>query len=397
MRALTTALLTIASVFCPDHTATAQTNPTERYDAIVRTFRETKRPPSPLLEAESAWKVTLLIAPSAGGAMDDERIYLPLREKLFVALDRETGLLAWSRPIDVGAVPVVGSGRVFVSGDNAIVALDAATGAPVWSASIQPALTASLVWDSGWLIALVDSGEVLGFRAADGQLIWRRSVGAPSSHPVVPGGRNALYLSLTDGRIVALSLETGNELWARQLAGMLSPPAVAEDRVFVGSTDNFFYALHADSGAEEWKWRNGGDVIGAAVDGDAVYFVSLDNIIRAVNRGNGNQRWRKPTGTRPVLPPHAFEGIVVLPGLMPAITVFVGQTGEVMGTQAAAGDLIGAPLIDAAPKPFRVAFVTITREGVLEAWRPASLMFREEKAVPVNALPGRTLARERIE
>jgi hypothetical protein len=76
---------------------------------------------------------------------------------------------------------------------------------------------------------------------------------------------------------------------------------------------------------------------------------------------------------------------------------YVGETGEVMGTQAAAGDLIGAPLIDPAPKPFRVAFVTITREGVVEAWRPASLMFREEKAAPIGALPGRTLARERVE
>ena len=36
----------------------------------------------------------------------------------------------------------------------------------------------------------------------------------------------------------------------------------------------------------------------------------------------------------------AFAGIVVVPGLMPAITAFVGKTGEVMGTQAAAGDLV---------------------------------------------------------
>ena len=87
----------------------------------------------------------------------------------------------------------------------------------------------------------------------------------------------------------------------------------------------------------------------------------------------------------------------MLPGLMPAATVFVGRTGEVMGTQAAAGDLVGPPLVDPAPRPFRVSMVSITREGVVEAVRPAGLMFRETALLPMTALPGRPVARERIQ
>jgi hypothetical protein len=98
-----------------------------------------------------------------------------------------------------------------------------------------------------------------------------------------------------------------------------------------------------------------------------------------------------------VLPPHAFRGVVVVPGLMPAMTVFVAETGAVMGTHAAPGDLAGPPLVDPAVKPLRVAFLTVTREGVVEAFRPAGLMFRETSAAPVSALPGRALGRERIE
>ena len=213
----------------------------------------------------------------------------------------------------------------------------------------------------------------------------------------MPGGERALYFSLADGRVVALGLERGEPLWEQKLPGTLSEPAVARDRVFVGSTDNFFYAFDADDGSLAWKWRNGGDVIGAAADGDVVYFASLDNIIRAVNRGNGNQRWKQPTGARPILPPRASGGIVVLPGLMPAITVFVGETGEVMGTHVAAGNLVGGPLVDPVLRPFRVAVVTITREGVVEALRPVGVMFREAALVPVTAMPGRTLARERLQ
>ena len=329
--------------------------------------------------------------------MDAVHIYLPLGDVGLVALDRETGTMVWRCPINTPTAPTVGGGHVYVAGEATIVAVDGATGATRWTMPLDSALAAPLTWDSGWLIALTSSGEVRALRASDGQLVWRQSIGSTAAHRAVPGGRNALYLALADGRVVALALDTGERLWERQLKGTLSEPATGRDRVFVGSTDNFFYALDAGDGDEAWKWRNGGDVIGAAVDGDTVYFASLDNMLRAVNRGNGNQRWRKPTGTRPVLPPYAFRGIVVQPGLMPAITVFVGQNGEVMGTQGAAGDLLGPPLVDTAPRPFHVALVTITREGVVEALRPMSLMFREGKMVPVSGLPGRPLAREQIE
>ena len=393
--ALSTLLLLLGSGFCPDAVA-AQATPAQRRDELMRMFRQTKVVPAPIVSAEVAWTIKLANPPSAPGVIDDTHVYIPLRQGLLVALHRETGLLAWLRPIETTAPAAIGGGRVFAVSAGAIWALDAATGEYLWSTPVDATLTAPLIWDSGWLIAPLDTGEVLAFRAADGRLVWRRSVGAPSVHPAVPGGRNALYLALSDGRVVSLALETGEILWERKLPGMLSPPAVARERVFVGSTDNFFYAFDADTGRDEWKWRNGGDVIGAASDGDLVYFASLDNMIRAVNRGNGNQRWRKPTGTRPVLPPHAFRGIVVLPGLMPAITVFVGETGAVLGTHVAQGDLVGPPLVDPAPKPFSVAFITVTREGLVEALRPTAMMFREPAAVAVTALPGRPLGRDRM-
>jgi outer membrane protein assembly factor BamB len=394
---LATSALVIASGACPEARQAEPPTAEKRRDAIARMWREAKPAAAPLLGAEAAWTLTLGNAPSAGGAMDDRRIYIPLRQELLVALNRETGLLDWTRTVDTASPVVVGHGRLFVVSRGTIRALDAATGEDLWSVQVEMAIAAPLVWDSGWLIAVAEPGEVLAFRAADGHLVWRRSVGATSPHPAVPGGDNALYFSLADGRVVALALQTGDVLWEQKLAGTLSAPAAAKDRVFVGSTDNFFYAFDDDSGAPEWKWRNGGDVIGAAVDGDIVYFASLDNIIRAVNRGNGNQRWKKPTGTRPVLPPRAFGGIVVLPGLMPAVTVFVGETGEVMGTHVGAGNLVGAPLVDPALRPFRVALVTITREGVVEALRPAGVMFREAALVSIPALPGRALTRERIQ
>ena len=402
-RALITCALIVSWGVCPEaqlpsvDTSAAATAiaATQRREAIARAWREAKPTPVPLVGTEPAWTVTLPAPPSAPAALDDQRVYIALRSNLLVALNRETGILEWSRSIDTTAPLLAAEGSLYVVQTERIHALNALDGTERWVAPVNAAITAPLAWGNGQLFAIAAPGEARAFRAQDGQPVWQRALGATSSHAAVPGRDAAVYFALGDSRLVALEMSTGEPRWEQQLTGAISAPATASDRVFVGSTDNFFYAFDADTGRLEWKWRNGGDVIGAASDGDLVYLASLDNIVRAVNRGNGNQRWKKPTGTRPIAPPLAFGGVVLLPGLMPAITVFVGRTGEVMGTQAAAGDLAGPPLVDPAPKPFRVSLVSITREGVVEALRPSRLMFRETALIPLTTLPGRPIARER--
>ena len=380
---------------CPE-ARQADVSAEQRRETILRSWREKKPEAAPLLPAEAAWTRTLPAAAAAAGAMDDQRVYVPLRDASFVALDRETGATAWMRSIQAVTGPTVGDGQVYVVTAGAIHSLESGSGQDRWSTVLESAVTAPLVLNSGLLIAMTAAGDVVALRATDGQVMWRRSVGAGSAHPVVASGDGALYLSLSDSRLVALALDTGDIAWEQQLTGMLSEPAAARDRVFVGSTDNFLYAFHRN-GRFEWKWRNGGDVIGVATEGDVVYVASLDNIIRAVNRGNGNQRWKKSTVTRPTFPPRTIGGTVVLAGIKPAISTFVGTTGEAQGTFAAGGEPIGAPLIDTDLKPFRVALVTITREGLVEALRPLGMTFRETAPGPIRALPGRALARDRLQ
>jgi outer membrane protein assembly factor BamB len=275
-------------------------------------------------------------------------------------------------------------------------ALDATTGETVWRRPMPLPPLAPLTFDTGWLLMVLERGDVVALRAADGAEIWRRRVGdgdRPLSPPV-PGGEDAIYLTLEGGQVVALALADGRQLWEQRLPGTLSVPAWAPDRVFVGSTDNFFYALDAEDGRLEWKWRSGGDVIGAAAADDLVFIASLDNIIRAVNRGNGHQRWRKETGTRPVVPPRAFGRLTLVAGIRPTLTAFSARDGAPLGTYLAPGDLEGAPLIDTDPKPFSVAVVLVLRNGQVTGLTPVGFLFRDLPPAPLAALPGRALLRE---
>lgn len=352
--------------------------------------------PAPLLPAEEAWLVMFSAPPAAGGAIDGGRVYIPLRSNQVVALNRETGEAVWTRDIESRWPPVVSGGVLFIPASDAIHALDPTSGDEQWRVSFDGRMIAPLTWTCGYLVSVLEPGEAVAFRPADGHIAWRHPLGATSSHtPVCEGPR--VFLTVDDGRVVALALADGTRLWEQRLPGTLSEPAVARDRVFVGSTDNFLYALDADSGKLEWRWRSGGDVIGAAIgDEDVVYFASLDNILRAVNRGNGNQRWKEEITKRPALPPRTFGGVVLLTGVGKELTTFSAKDGQPINSYTAPAELEGPPLIDPDLKPYRVAFVVVTRDGRAVGLRPTGMMFREPSLSPLERLPGRRLSREQL-
>jgi outer membrane protein assembly factor BamB len=355
-----------------------------------------KEPPPPfaLLPAEQAWLTTLDAPPSAGGAMDAVRVYLPLASDQTVAVDRETGKVAWTRDIESAWPPLVSGDVILIAASDELHAVDPASGAERWRAPLEQAFATPPQMVGNLIVGTTEQGTAVALHPADGRVAWQQALGAKATHAVA-GGEGQLYVALEKGRIVALAAASGALLWERTVSGALSQPSVAADRVLVGTDTNDLYALDADSGAIEWKWRVGGDVIGTGADSEGrLYFASLDNLLRAVNRGNGNQRWRKEITTRPAQPPRVLHDIVLLTGVAPVITSYATRTGAIVGSFTAPAELQGPPLVDADLKAFRVALVLITRDGRVLGLRPTAMLFQERPIVPFQALPGTRLPRE---
>ena len=72
--------------------------------------------------------------------------------------------------------------------------------------------------------------------------------------PVVKDGR--MFVNFNDAdKVVALDVETGDELWAFYTGGPVRFPAVAwNDVVFFGSDDGYLYCVNAADGALRWKF-----------------------------------------------------------------------------------------------------------------------------------------------
>ena len=60
------------------------------------------------------------------------------------------------------------------------------------------------------------------------------------------------------GRVVALEVSNGTQVWERRLGGPPNDMLALDDRIYVGSDDNFFYCLLASNGDVAWRWRTGG-------------------------------------------------------------------------------------------------------------------------------------------
>lgn len=350
--------------------------------------------PLPLLPLRQAWTLTLDMPPSAGGALDAERVYIPLQSDQIVAIDRESGTQAWIADVESRWPPVAAAGMVFVAASDEVHGLDAATGARRWRAAVPRDVSGAMGFTDGYLIVPMAPDQVIAYAAADGRVAWNQPLGGAAGEMRLNTAPGAIYVSVSSGRVVALNATTGAIRWDRRVPGAMTVPAVARDRVIVGGSDKRFYALDARSGKEEWKWPVGATPVGAAADGNLVFLTVLDNTIRAVNRGNGHQRWIETLPTRPQHSPIAGGRLVAVPGIEPSLLAFAADTGTALGTFPGNPPLMGPPLVDIALKPYAVAVVSIARDGEVTGLRPEGMLFIEPPAVPMLNLPGRAMDRE---
>jgi outer membrane protein assembly factor BamB len=349
--------------------------------------------PVPLLPAEQAWSVSLASPPSAQGALDEARAYIPLESGQIVALNRETGVVEWSIELASSWAPIVADGVLYAAGAGEFQAVQASSGTLIWRMALEAELAAAPAIQGDAIFVLAKPNQLLALNRTKGSEAWRHKIEMPIDSPTLVADAAGIFVS-SGSRLSRHAESDGHLEWERELPGVLSRPTPGGDRVYVGSTDNNFYALDASTGRLAYRSRTGGDVIGATANADFVYIASLDNLLRALRRGSGNQVWKRNLSTRTIAPPSTFGGVVLVTGNDPTLTTFDATSGTPIATFSVAADLQGVPLIDSTPEPFRVAIVVVTRDARALGLRPTGMMFRELPLTPIQTLPGRPLSRE---
>jgi len=203
-------------------------------------------------EAAPKASVAYQVGPTHSGAVAGN-LKLPLKQAWAANLGGSIGY------------PVVAGGAVVVAANGALEALNAATGATLWS---QPAPTGA-----GWVGPAYDGGTIFSnvlytsgssgvgmfaFDATTGAQVWSAEIPgqyAFSSPPTATNGTVYTGGAGSGGTLYAYAESSGHLNWRASVEnGDSSSPVVAQGSVFVSYACPQTYSFDAQSGAQNWHF-----------------------------------------------------------------------------------------------------------------------------------------------
>jgi outer membrane protein assembly factor BamB len=296
---------------------------------------------------EEIWKFEMGGAISVGPAIGEGKVFAGQQggERFFYCVDAKTGELEWKQTIPGGWVwgsAAYDDGMVYVPTVNGCcVCLDAKTGHIVWmyptakSVPAEPAIDGDLVYFGSWSHSLyafnkktgdivwkengigLDSGTLIAtdgkiylphhanvfmyFDAATGEILSngnpnKEETGTFSNFNATPAffKDRAYYTARvgaslrgipTASRIYCVDSETAKIHWTFPDGGGLSAPAIASDRVYIGSGNTpLFYCLDAFTGKPLWIYEMGHrfEESNICIYRDKVYVLAGDVYLHAI-------------------------------------------------------------------------------------------------------------------
>lgn len=168
-----------------------------------------------------------------------------------LAVNKTSGEELWlfETPGPVMSSPALSSDRIFVTTRSGqLYALDF-NGNELWNQTIRPSTSSPGVFGD-WIVVGSGTfgpiGQVAAFRR-DGQKAWEKDVGGGvQSSPAIADGKVFISTNNDPGRVLALDLSTGREIWSltpEPFQYILSSPIVSNGRLFIASDNGWVYSI----------------------------------------------------------------------------------------------------------------------------------------------------------
>jgi outer membrane protein assembly factor BamB len=222
--------------------------------------------------------------------------YPPL--PILVTFQLSTGKPLWRHQFggcEAGfGTPAISNGVLYVVGDAAMWAFNAATGAQIWRTPISGLVSDTVVAGDVVYASSFSGAAVYAFNAATGRVLWSaKPSGCCVANPVAVAN-GVLYVG-TD-HLTAYNATTGTLVFNSPVKTVtFGPPVVSNGIVFMqsGFSKYPFIALSATTGRLIWSAFNSGGA--AAVDGSTV-IVSTPSSVVAYDASTGHTRWTNLKG-----------------------------------------------------------------------------------------------------
>lgn len=247
-----------------------------------------------------------------------------------IALSANNGKEVWRKQLkgEVSSVPQTNGEVVAVQTMNGkLFVLDAKTGADMWFfESPPPVLTlrgsaAPLVTDSA-IFAGFANGRLMAFNPSNGLILWEQRMALPKGRseldrmvdihatPLIKDG--ILFVGTYQGRISAVARGTGGSVWG--VDGSTSENlAASDDKLFVSQSDGKVVAYSLTSGEQLWQNEKllRRHLSGPQVFGDYVAVVDLKGYMHILNQSNGELAVRDKVDGNGVRAPMLTDGNIL--------------------------------------------------------------------------------------
>ena len=357
---------------------------------LVKNFKSTLPVKELWSEGVGGGKKQIKLRLGLGPAIDNGLVFAASDKGEMVAVTLETGHHVWVKKLKmpISAGPAAGFGIVVAgSSKGAVVALDGATGRQLWRSQINSELlSAPAISEKVVVIRSVD-GRLHGLDMHSGKSLWSVEQQVPrlslrgTAIPVV--AKEAAISGFDNGKVMAVSLITGDTLWDTALASphgrteldrlvdIDSAVRVVGDNVFAAGFQGRTAMLALDSGQLWWS-HDMSSYRGLAVDADNIYVTQSDGIVVAMRQRDGAELWRNDKLKRRGLSTPIVTGSAV------AIADFQGyihwldkDTGALVARERIAKQRVSNP-----PAGAEDTIVVLTDGGTLAAYRATARVSR---------------------
>jgi len=352
---------------------------------------ESKIKPAELPSFQPSIGLTRLWEVNVGGgqpytltpASDGRAIYAAGRDgrilKIDAATGRELGRIETGRRLSAGVG--VGEGLVLVGTPRGeVLAYRADDGQPAWTAQLSGEILSPPQARGGLVAVRGNDGKVWALDVADGKRRWVYSRALPALTLREPGGLvvgdRAVYAGFPGGRLVALSLANGAPLWESNVAlpkgateleriADVTGPLVLSDRLVCASAYQGRVACFDRINGQEVWGRNISVLRGVTLDARQLYAVDSADTVHAFDRERGVSPWKQDKlRDRRLSTPLPLERHVVVGDYQGHVHLLDSETGAFAARVATDGSPILAPMLATAQ-----GFVVQTANGGVYAFK----------------------------
>ncbi|HEX3950004.1 MAG TPA: outer membrane protein assembly factor BamB [Steroidobacteraceae bacterium] len=351
--------------------------------ALVKNFKATLPVKKLWGDGVGGGKKQIKLRLGLGPAIDNGLVFAANHKGEVLAVSLETGRDVWVKklklPISAGPAAALG---IVVAGTSkgAVIALDGATGRQLWRAQINSELLSSPAIGEKVVVLRSVDGRLNGLDRATGKVLWSVEQQVPrlslrgTATPII--AKEAAISGFDNGKVMAVSLNTGDTLWDTALASphgrteldrlvdIDSAVRVVGDNVFAAGFQGRTAMLALDSGQQWWS-HDMSSYRGLAVDADNLYVTQSDGTVVAMRQRDGAELWRNDKLKRRGLSTPVVTGTAV------ALADFQGYihwldktTGELV-----ARERIGKERVSNPPAGSGETIVVLTDGGKLAAYR----------------------------